>query len=192
MSVSRGTISSLDLGTPAGQDRRRAAATRRACLMRIRRKDREAPESPHAAGPAPYDYDRDAPGAGGTGPTSLDPVKSLIAEPTTRRSGRGRCPRAAEVPAVAESAGGGTDGRPEPEPPAPHRSLRRHPRWPRRRHRYEESREQPRARQRRRSRRPRRRCRRQTAETPEPAAQVPPKRAVEAHRPPSGRTPQSC
>ena len=68
--------------------------------MRIRRKDREAPESPHAAaGPAPYDYDRDAPGAGGTGPTSLDPVKSLIAEPPLDGAAEVAAPVTAEVPA---------------------------------------------------------------------------------------------
>ena len=63
--------------------------------MRIRRKDREAPGSPHTApDPAPYDYDRDAPGPAGPGPTSIDPVKSLISEPTHGPGGPGSLPRA--------------------------------------------------------------------------------------------------
>ncbi len=50
--------------------------------MRIRRRDREASESSQAGSePAPYDYDRDVPVVGIDGPTSLDPVKSLTAEP---------------------------------------------------------------------------------------------------------------
>ena len=76
--------------------------------MRIRRKDREAPQSPHAAGePAPYDYDRDAPGAGGTGTTSLDPVKSLIAESPLDGAAEAAAPVTAEVPAVGRIRGGG-------------------------------------------------------------------------------------
>src|SRR3984957_4323639 len=59
--VPRGTISSLDLGTPTGQDRRRAAAFRRSYLMRIRRRDRDPAETRGSEEPAvvPYDYDQD-------------------------------------------------------------------------------------------------------------------------------------
>src|SRR5258708_40007875 len=49
--------------------------------MRTRRRDKESPETPQAdPAPAPYDFaDEPRPDAG---PTSLDPVKSLIAEPS--------------------------------------------------------------------------------------------------------------
>src|SRR5580658_5164363 len=73
--VSRGTTSTLDLGTLAGQDRRRALAFRKSYLMRIRRRDKDPAE---IAGPgeprvAPYDYDED-------GSPTADTV-SLMAEP---------------------------------------------------------------------------------------------------------------
>ncbi len=75
--VPRGTISSLDLGLRAGQDRRRAAATRRSCLMRIRRKDRETPGTPTTApDPAPYDYDVETAAPPSQGPTSIDPSRA--------------------------------------------------------------------------------------------------------------------
>ena len=77
--------------------------------MRIRRKDREGPESSHAAADAaPYDYDRDAPGTDGIGPTSLDPVKGLVAEPPLDGAAEATAPVTAEVPVVAagsEAAG---------------------------------------------------------------------------------------
>jgi len=47
--------------------------------MRIRRRDREAQQTPGAPSePAPYDYDEEARTA--SGPTSTDPVKSLVSE----------------------------------------------------------------------------------------------------------------
>src|SRR5580658_8270732 len=74
--VSRGTTSTLDLGTLAGQDRRRAPAFRKSYLMRIRRRDKDPAETAGPGGPgiAPYDYDED-------GSPAADPVVSLIAEP---------------------------------------------------------------------------------------------------------------
>src|ERR1700722_6705788 len=59
--VPRGTISSLDLGTLTGQDGRRAAASRKSYLMRIRRRDRDPAETGGSEEPAvaPYDYDQD-------------------------------------------------------------------------------------------------------------------------------------
>src|SRR5271155_3601923 len=59
--VPRGTISSLDLGTLAGQDRRRATAFWKSCLMRIRRRDRDPAEidGPGEPAVAPYDYDQE-------------------------------------------------------------------------------------------------------------------------------------
>jgi chromosome partitioning protein len=73
--------------------------------MRIRRRDREAPESSEAdAAPAPYDYDRDAPTDVGEGPTSLDPVKSLVAEPPADGTPETAPPSTAETPAVAAEA----------------------------------------------------------------------------------------
>ena len=106
--------------------------------MRIRRRDREAPESSQAGSePAPYDYDRDAPGAGMEGPTSLDPVKSLIAEPPKGGTPDAAPPPTAEMPVMADadvaaaatppSAGAGTSpgeaavsvpAGPNEEPPA--------------------------------------------------------------------------
>ena len=74
--VSRGTTSTLDLGTPAGQDRRRAAAFRKSYLMRIRRRDKDPAET---AGPGEpevvlYDYDEE-------GSAEPDPASSFVAEP---------------------------------------------------------------------------------------------------------------
>ncbi len=83
--------------------------------MRIRRRDREAPEIPQSAPePAPYDYDRDAPAAG-EGPTSLDPVKSLIVESPPDQAAEAAPPPTAETPAVA----GSEVPAPPPEPPEP-------------------------------------------------------------------------
>ena len=151
--------------------------------MRIRRKDREAPESPHAAaGPAPYDYDRDAPGAGGTGPTSLDPVKSLIAEPPLDGAAEVAAPVTAEVPAVAESEVAESEvaeselPAPPPEPAAPP-AVAETPAP------LEESRGEtaPNTEPEQTAETPEPE---QTAETPEPAAQVPP---VPVRRSPSIR-----
>ncbi len=83
--------------------------------MRIRRRDREAPETPQSAPePAPYDYDRDTPVAG-DGPTSLDPVKSLIVESPPDQAAEAAPPPTAETPAVA----GSEVPAPPPEPPEP-------------------------------------------------------------------------
>src|SRR5580704_10046174 len=74
--VSRGTTSTLDLGTLAGQDRRRAPAFRKSYLMRIRRRDKDPAETAGPGGPgiAPYDYDED-------GSPTADSATNLIAEP---------------------------------------------------------------------------------------------------------------
>jgi chromosome partitioning protein len=73
--------------------------------MRIRRKDREGPETPRSAPePAPYDYDRDAPATAGEGPTSLEPVKSLNPEPPTEPAETVAPPLTHEAPTVAEPA----------------------------------------------------------------------------------------
>ena len=83
--------------------------------MRIRRRDREAPESSQAGSePAPYDYDRDAPVVGMEGPTSFDPVKSLTAEPVKGGTPDTPPPAAPETPVMAES-----DVSPPPEVPEP-------------------------------------------------------------------------
>ena len=82
--------------------------------MRIRRRDREAAESsPADAAPAPYDYDREAPSAGSEGPTSMEPVKSVMAEPSAGGTPEGAPPSTVEAP--AEGAGAA----PAPPPPGP-------------------------------------------------------------------------
>ena len=69
--------------------------------MRIRRRDRETPgTSTTAPGPAPYDYDVETAAPQSQGPTSIDPVKSLISEPSPPRS-RG------PLPADSSRAGAG-------------------------------------------------------------------------------------
>ena len=67
--VSRGTISTLDLGAPAGQDRRRAAESRKSYLMRIRRRDKDPAETDGSEEPTvvPYDYDQEPVASGGPG-----------------------------------------------------------------------------------------------------------------------------
>jgi len=80
--------------------------------MRIRRKDRESPGTPTVApGPAPYDYDVETPAPPGQGPTSIDPVKSLISEPAPPPG------TVAVPPAVAPASP--PEAEPAPAPPAP-------------------------------------------------------------------------
>jgi chromosome partitioning protein len=88
--------------------------------MRIRRKDREAPGTPAGAPDiAPYDYDVEPEGPGG--PTSMDPVKSLISEPASA-SEPGATPPAAPSPPPQDVAQAPATA-PEPAeaapPPAP-------------------------------------------------------------------------
>jgi len=80
--------------------------------MRIRRKDRESPGTPTVApGPAPYDYDVETPAPPSQGPTSIDPVKSLISEPAPPPG------TVAVPPAVAPASP--PEAEPAPAPPAP-------------------------------------------------------------------------
>jgi chromosome partitioning protein len=72
--------------------------------MRIRRRDRETQEtSPAAPEPAPYDYDVEIQPPPAHGPTSIDPVKSLISEPPSD-------PETGATPPVVEA---------DPHAPAP-------------------------------------------------------------------------
>ena len=64
--------------------------------MRIRRRDREAHETSPAPEPAPYDYDVEIQAPPADGPTSIDPVKSLISEPPP-------APDTAAAPPAAEA-----------------------------------------------------------------------------------------
>jgi chromosome partitioning protein len=90
--------------------------------MRIRRKDRETPGIPTTApAPAPYDYDVEA-APPSQGPTSIDPVKSLISEPMPAPESEATPPAAppteappAEPPAPAPAAAA-TEAAPAPEP----------------------------------------------------------------------------
>src|SRR3984957_10723908 len=74
--VSRGTTSTLALGTLAGQDRRCALAFRKSYLMRIRRRDKDPAETAGSDEPVVvlYDYDEE-------GSTEPDPRSSSISEP---------------------------------------------------------------------------------------------------------------
>ena len=70
--------------------------------MRIRRRDRETQETSAAAPePAPYDYDVEIQAPPAHGPTSIDPVKSLVSEPPSD-------PETGATPPVGEA-----------DPPAP-------------------------------------------------------------------------
>src|ERR1700678_3412068 len=105
--VSRGTTSTLDLGTLAGQDRRRAPAFRKFYLMRIRRRDKDPAETagPGEPGIAPYDYDED-------GSPAADPVVSLIAEPVAAEE----APTPPQVGAAADPAPAAPPLEPETAP----------------------------------------------------------------------------
>ncbi len=65
--------------------------------MRIRRRDRETQETSSAAPePAPYDYDVEIKAPPAHGPTSIDPVKSLVSEPPS-------APETGATPPVVEA-----------------------------------------------------------------------------------------
>ncbi len=81
--------------------------------MRIRRKDRESPGTPTTTpDPAPYDYDVETVAPPSEGPTSIDPVKSLISEPAP-------APEHATTPPAEPPAPSPRDAAPAPAPPAP-------------------------------------------------------------------------
>ena len=87
--------------------------------MRIRRKDREAQGTATAApDPAPYDYDVEAKGPPSQGPTSVDPVKSLISEPVPAAEPEAS-PPAGPAPPSPQDAQPAPPAAPEPAEAAP-------------------------------------------------------------------------